>query len=184
MHEAYRRLRDPVTHRRRVMFVKPHYWVLADDLEGADVHTVDLMFQFGTARLSEVKDGWIRAVAPGGNSLFIRSFAASPLQADIYEGEVEPIRGWVSPDYGLRVPAPLLCYSTVIRLPLRIVTLLVPADDEVADPPDAVASEVDGNTRLVLDGGRETVHVGSRQIVIECEHGPGIRPLSDSGSEA
>jgi hypothetical protein len=166
------------------MFVKPHYWVLADDLEGADVHQVDLLFQFGSARLSQAKDGWIRAMAPGGNSLFIRSFAASPLQPEIHEGEVEPIRGWVSPDYGLRVPAPLLCYSTVIRLPLRIVTLLVPCDDEVADPPDVIASEFDGNTRLVLDGGRETVHVGSRQITIDREHGPGIKPLADSWSEA
>lgn len=184
MHDAYRRLRDPVTHRRRVMFVKPHYWVLADDLEGADVHQIDLLFQFGHAHLSQAKDGWIRAMTPDGRSLFIKSFAATPLQAEIHEGEVEPIRGWISPDYGLRVPAPLLCYSTVIRLPLRIVTLLVPGNGNLADPPDAVTSEADGNMRLVLDGGRETVHVGSRQIVIERKDGPGIRPLSNSWNGA
>src|SRR5262249_29407662 len=26
-HDAYRRLEDPVTHRRRVLFVKPRYWI-------------------------------------------------------------------------------------------------------------------------------------------------------------
>ena len=182
VHDAYHRLRDPVTHRRRTMFVKPHYWVVADDLEGTDVHQIDLLFQFGHACLSQARDGWIRAMTPDGCSLFIRSFAAMPLQSEIHEGDVEPIRGWISPDYGLRVQAPLLCYSTVIRLPLRIVTLLVPGDAEVVDPPDVVASEANGNTWLVLDGGRETVHVGSRQIIIKRKDRPCIMPLSDSGS--
>jgi hypothetical protein len=67
---------------------------------------------------------------------------------------------------------------------LRIVTLLVPSDDGVADPPDTVVFEANGNTRLALDGGRETIHVGSRQIIVERENGPGIMPLSDSWSGA
>ena len=34
-HDAYARLADPVTHRRRVIFVKPRYWIIVDDLDGA-----------------------------------------------------------------------------------------------------------------------------------------------------
>ena len=44
-HDAYCRLADPVTHRRRVLFVKPRFWVLVDDLDGTAEHRVDLRFQ-------------------------------------------------------------------------------------------------------------------------------------------
>src|SRR5439155_653835 len=30
-HDGYTRLPDPVVHRRRVLFVKPRYWVLVDE---------------------------------------------------------------------------------------------------------------------------------------------------------
>ena len=42
------RLPDPVVHRRRVIFVKPGYWILVDDLSGAARHQIDLTFQFGS----------------------------------------------------------------------------------------------------------------------------------------
>ncbi|MCA1798682.1 MAG: heparinase II/III family protein [Xanthomonadaceae bacterium] len=58
-HDAYRRLADPVTHRRRVLFVKPHYWVVVDDLGGADTHTIEARF---AARLARTRR-WI----PVGN---------------------------------------------------------------------------------------------------------------------
>ena len=40
------RLPDPVRHRRRVLFVKPRYWVVVDDLDGGAAHRVELRFQF------------------------------------------------------------------------------------------------------------------------------------------
>jgi len=178
-HDAYRRLRDPVTHRRRVMFVKPRYWVVVDDLEGADVHQVDLLFQFARADISRTAGEWDRVTASDGLGLFIRPFSITPLQLTKQEGEVEPIRGWVSPDYGLRVPAPLLCYSTVVRLPLRITTLLVPVGSDEAAPPDVVPMFEEGDMGLMLDGGRETIRVDSRQIVVEHATGHTFMPLSD-----
>ena len=45
-HDAYRPLADPVVHRRRVLFVKPRYWVVVDDLDGSAEHRVELGFQF------------------------------------------------------------------------------------------------------------------------------------------
>jgi len=45
-HDAYTRLPDPVTHRRRVLWAKPDYWVIVDDLDGAAEHTIDVRYQF------------------------------------------------------------------------------------------------------------------------------------------
>src|SRR6185295_18230461 len=40
-HDAYHRLPDPVTHRRRVFFAKPRYWVVVDELDGKVEHRID-----------------------------------------------------------------------------------------------------------------------------------------------
>jgi len=176
-HDAYRRLPDPVRHRRRVLFVKPRYWVVVDDLLGADVHQVDLQFQFRPGRLEEAADGWTFAPGPEGLGLLVRSFATSPLQSEIHEGGVEPIRGWVSPDYGLRVPAPLLSYTTVVRLPLQVVTLLLPAGADEPPPQVTHVQTIDG-MRLAFAGGRETIRVDKRQIIVGCVGRPDIIPLA------
>jgi hypothetical protein len=140
-HDAYRRLPDPVTHRRRIRFVKPRYWLVIDDLEGAAEHAIDLRFQFARLDLSVDASLSTRAWIDGRAGLLLRPFAAAPLKAEVHEGELDPPRGWVSPDYGVRHPAPLVRYTTVTRLPLRIVTLLYPTEDVLAEPPAAVLDE-------------------------------------------
>ena len=176
-HHAYRRLKDPVTHRRRVLFVKPDYWVVVDDLSAADVHEVDLMFQFAPGQLRLDKDGWAVSADAEGRGLAVRAFSSAPLHAEIHQGQVEPIRGWVSPDYGLRVPAPQLSYSAVTRLPLRVVSLLLPQASDEQDLPDATLVQKDGQVSLVIDGGRETVRVDDRQVSVERAGGASIQPF-------
>ncbi|HEX2668998.1 MAG TPA: alginate lyase family protein [Gammaproteobacteria bacterium] len=176
-HDAYRRLSDPVRHRRRVLFVKPHYWVVVDDLEGAEVHTVDLQFQFAPMPLVLGGDGWARSGRTSDPGLFLRAFSTAPLQAAVHEGEVEPIRGWVSPDYGLRAPAPQLVYSTSAQLPLRIVTLLVPHAPGETRRPEVTAVQSGGSTKLIFGGGREIVRVNGQQVTVERADGTGITPL-------
>ena len=134
-HDAYVRLPDPVRHRRRVLFVKPRFFVLVDDLDGREEHRVDLRFQFAPMVVTVGPDLWARAYGPGRHDLWIRPLAAVPLRAEVREGRTDPIEGWVSSDYGRRRPAPVLVYRAVSRLPLRIITLLLPGDRPCAPPP-------------------------------------------------
>lgn len=158
-HDAYCRLADPVVHRRRVLFVKPRYWVVVDDLQGAAEHQVELRFQFAPVEVTVDPALWARARGPGGRGLLVRPFAAVPLKGEVHEGELDPIQGWVSPDYGQRRPAPVLIFSTVVRLPLRIVTLLLPTEDVLAPPPAVIplAGEGAGPTGLLFETTRESV---------------------------
>ncbi len=167
-HDAYCRLPDPVVHRRRVLFVKPRYWVIVDDLEGAAEHVVALRFQFAPMEVTVDPDLWACARGAGGYGLFIRPFATVALKGEVHEGEVAPIQGWVSPDYGQRRPAPAVTYSAVTRLPLRILTLLLPTANPVGPPP-AVAPLLDDSGRpmgLVLEDGRASVSFGEGDLVI------------------
>jgi hypothetical protein len=160
-HDAYGRLPDPVRHRRRILFVKPRYWVVVDDLEGAAEHRVTLHYQFAPMRVSMGGQEWACARTPGGRRLFLRPFSAEPLHLEIREGQTAPMLGWISTDYGQRRPAPqLLCTATAL-LPLRIATLLVPAAEAFSAPPEVqplfaghelVGLELSGRERICIDG--------------------------------
>jgi len=135
--EAYGRLADPVTHRRRVLFVKPRYWLIVDDLGGAGEHRVDVGFQLAPLRVEADSSAWMRAHGTTGSGLLLRAFATPPLQAELIEG-------WVAPDYGQRRPAPYVRFSTVARLPLRVITLLWPLEHS-EEPAPAVEALADGD---------------------------------------
>src|SRR5207245_2362168 len=74
-HDAYRRLPDPVVHRRRVGFVEPRYWVVVDDLDGAAEHRVELRFQFAPLAVTVDPALWATAHWQDGRGLLIRPFA-------------------------------------------------------------------------------------------------------------
>ena len=171
-HGAYLRLPGAVSHRRRVVFVRTGYWVLVDDLEGGGEHEVELRFQFAPIEVEVDSMLWARACGREGRGLLVRAFANVSLKPAVHSGELAPMQGWVSPAYGQRQPAPVLVYSTVTRLPLRIMTLLLPTLSPNAPAP-SVAPVVDGDTMpvgLVREDTGETVSFGDPGVFVT---GPG-----------
>jgi hypothetical protein len=171
-HDAYSRLPDPVRHRRRVVFVKPRYWVIVDDLEGLREHRVELCFQF--APLEVVLGDGLRAHAQGrdGRALLLQPFADVPLRAELHVGRSDPPRGWVSPVYGQRRPAPMVVYAATSRLPLRIVTLLWPlANAEDTRPEVAPLTGEDGRLDGLVVGASERIVVGQDDVELRAHAG-------------
>jgi heparinase II/III-like protein len=155
-HRAYCRLADPVTHRRTVILTKSRQCIVVDDLDGRAEHRIDLRFQFAPMLLTLDPSLWVRAVRAPTAGLLVHAFATVPLKAAVLEGELDPRQGWVSADYGRHAPAPLLLYSAVARLPLRILTVLIPTDAPAGPLPSVSAITEHGELRgVVLDGGRE-----------------------------
>jgi hypothetical protein len=165
-HDAYGGLRDPVIHRRRIYFEKPRYWVLVDDIKGLDVHEVELRFQFGRGQIALSPDGWASSFGSDGRGLMLKPFSTVPLQASICEGGVDPIQGWISPDYGLRQPAPVLGYSSVCKLPMRVVTLLLPVDGSPT-PPEITTLFLDDTLSLYFAAAGECIKVDTHKIAVE-----------------
>ena len=163
-----------ITHRRRVLFAKPDYWVIVDDVYENGVgwgfrptslktppdpvsahrsaqHSIELGFQFAPMNVSIVRDRWARAQTPGGNTFWIGSFAPTAVRPHVKSGELSPIRGWVSADYGQRTPAPLLVYATRAPLPWRSITLLMPQRGDRMSGPAVSALFDDHNLPIGLD---------------------------------
>lgn len=141
-HDAYRFGSSTLLHRRRALFVKPSYWLVVDDLsepDGNSERRIELGFQFAPGHALHREGSWTRITTPAGHALLLRAIASIPLETTTHEGEQDPlpIRGWYSPAYGRVTPAPALVYRAVTRLPLRIVTQLLPVDRADAPAPDA-----------------------------------------------
>jgi hypothetical protein len=168
-HDAYRRLSDPVTCRRRVIFVKPDYWLIVDDIDGAATHRLEVTFQFAPmVKFALGPDAWVRAETPGGRALWMLPVASTPVQTMLSCGDREPIRGWVSSDYGQRQPAPALVVSAAATLPWRALTLLVPDGAGMPSPP-LVAPTYDADgwpDGVTFEPPRKSVRVGERTVVI------------------
>ncbi len=148
-HDGYRALPDPVRHRRRVIFVKPRFWLLVDDLTGAANHCIEIRFQFAPMQVRVDANRWVRATLDGRHGLLLHTFATEPLNIEVREGRRAPLEGWISPNYGRVEPAPALVYTTKTLLPMRTVTLLWPSERVHEETP---AVEVIHNDQGLVTG--------------------------------
>jgi len=150
-HVAYTAHGISIVHRRRVIFVKPDWWVIVDDVnteEGRvdlDVHSIDIAFQFTSLPVTKVFGVWARADTLRGNALWVRSFGRGSIGLVTRRGELSPIRGWISPAYGQRLPAPMVVFSSRAQLPWRGITVLVPERSQQSCPPTLSAVIDDTN---------------------------------------
>lgn len=168
-HDAYHRLPDPVTHRRRVLFSKPRYWMIIDEMVAKLEHRVDLCFQFAAStRLTSESEDWVTVRQKDGSGCYLLVLGATPLQRQEFNGETGPAQGWVSSDYGHREAAPALRFSSESKLPLSIISFLIPCHGGNSIPPPIIASSMQNRrVDLVFADIMETIYIGDRDIVVE-----------------
>jgi hypothetical protein len=113
-HDGYRRLSQPVVHRRAIAFDKrTNVWRIADELFGTGEHLVELFFHPAFEPLFE-PDGVIRLPASRGDLLLFPPDGLSQRRES----------GWISRGYGQREPATVLVYATRTRVPVQFTTTL------------------------------------------------------------
>jgi hypothetical protein len=168
-HHAYADGDRPVVHRRRVVFIKPHCWVLIDDLTGDGQHWMDSSFQFAPMPVTLVTPETVRADTASGASLWVTSFPQSHLHTAITRGATAPICGWISSGYGQRQPAPALTYSGMVTLPWRALTVLFPVKDGGAGAPavDVLRSAADVPLGLRFSSLNMTLRIDDSTVRLE-----------------
>ncbi|HSF59004.1 MAG TPA: heparinase II/III-family protein, partial [Candidatus Binatia bacterium] len=132
-HNGYRRLAQPVVHRRAVVFLKPDYWLIRDELWGEGEHQIDLYFHF-TAEVSCQRDETVvLARSPSGGNLAVFSLEKKDIALESKLDGNEPEDGWLAMSYGKKMQAPVVRYSTKAILPIALNTLLVPFRSDMPD---------------------------------------------------
>jgi hypothetical protein len=113
-------------HERRVVLVGDEYWLVEDRLRGEQPHRYDLRFHLApeacdaTRIVHEGRTATVRA--PGLVLVVVSSEAAVPALEE----------GWFAPEYGRKVPAPVVSVAVEGVTSATFVTLVAPS--EVAQP--------------------------------------------------
>jgi hypothetical protein len=102
-HDGYGRLRDPVVHRREVLFDKRASTIrVMDDLIGEGEHTVEWFWHFAETVAVSLEPGRVIARVPGWRvEMEVPDTCAAPV---LLHGSVQPMGGWVSRSFGEKSP--------------------------------------------------------------------------------
>jgi uncharacterized heparinase superfamily protein len=151
-HDGYERLNPPVRHRRCVLFVKPHYWLLLDSLLGEGEHQLDWHFHLppGAAVTQEPGSNALNA-SVDEVGLIIQTTPVPNLKTKIWKGETSPPRGWVSLESGYKSPAPEVTWTWEGPLPLHLPIALVPNRSTPLSPVTLHVSYGPQSATLALD---------------------------------
>jgi hypothetical protein len=126
-HSGYRRLKNPVTHRRQIYFDKTEgFWIIKDILDGRGEHQFDLYFHFAPLEIEFDKEFplVVRTKTKGANLAII------PLETDEVSREIE--EGWVSYVYGIKSDAPVLRYSMSTSTPTSFCNVICPYTESIS----------------------------------------------------
>jgi hypothetical protein len=127
MHDGYSRYTPAVLHRRAVLFCKPHYWLIRDEFSGEGEHELAWYFHFAPeACLTQEETGTVLMQHVSGTGLAVVPVERTQITVDLLPPGEAPEAGWVAPQYGMKVQAPMARYRQRARLPMTLHTLLLP----------------------------------------------------------
>ncbi|RPJ40727.1 MAG: heparinase [Deltaproteobacteria bacterium] len=104
-HNGYRRLKDPVEHRRIVAFFGDAHFLILDKFSGNGIHDFELNYHLHPDIAAKKENDWWR-LGDGNAVIFIRVLKG--LEFTFASGQEEPPFGWFSPAYGIKVKSGVL----------------------------------------------------------------------------
>jgi hypothetical protein len=119
-HDGYKRLAQPVLHRRIITFDKRElFWMIEDRFTGEGAHQFEFFFNFDSGLdVTVTPDG--RAVAQDERA----AIQIAPATGNTFETKITS--RWVSPSYGTRLRSSAIMYRLQASVPFKNVFFLVP----------------------------------------------------------
>lgn len=123
-HDGYRRLADPVIHRRRIVVDKAARRIVIEDrLEMRGEHDIELFFHCGEqCQVEHLAAGYV--LTNDSRSLLLRLPRAANSSHRICRGELAPILGWVSRHFDQKEATTTLKWSARLSGKVRLVSEL------------------------------------------------------------
>lgn len=116
-----------VNHTRHILFVKPDYWVIVDELNASAVHSYQFLFHADPEiGLTVSKKRAILGTQQGGPCLHIVPADHDSLEVSRLFGSVDPIQGWYGAGYHKKLPAHVVIYEQKNRSSTIVTMLLYP----------------------------------------------------------
>jgi len=163
-HDGYLK-RHGVMHQRRILFVKPDYFLIEDCFDGNRTFDAQTFFHFaqGETILQKNKTHYQCKYQSQleGPSLQIIVPDWSELQVDIVKANESTTQGWISPRYGHKIPASVMTTSVKTKGEYRLPHLLIPKTNKLLDD--------SGTNNLVCWQFNIDRKPGYEQVVLEFE---------------
>ena len=108
-HDGYKRLPDPVAHRRVVLFLKPDLWIVWDSLTARQRHRLELLLHVRPDCGIEMDEesSSVLLTSPDGRHLNVWTATGTDdrVMPNVIHGSESERAAWFSPAYGTRVPS-------------------------------------------------------------------------------
>ena len=128
-HSGYERLGQPVRHRRFVFHLNGQFSLIRDVAEGSGSHLLETSWHFAPGtEVSQRTDSFLAARAAGAAEKAERMGHLRLIPAADPDWKSELRSEFVSPAYGEKVSAPVVCCSARVNLPAEHAVLLIPGD--------------------------------------------------------
>ena len=133
-----------IVHRRFVLFHKPDWILIADDLRGEGQHQFEQLWHWPAHTQVAVHGEYVK-IAVGQQQGTILPVKKRPqIETVIYNGEKSPIQGWISPHYSQLDSAPVVGFSGQCVLPLQLMTLFCFASESTDSELSKQAADIVG----------------------------------------
>lgn len=148
-------VKDRVSHFRMVIYVRNKYWVVIDRLTCNRPHQIQPLWHFHPDCKVAIEAESVATVDRDLGNL--RIIPASNLQwsLDLVRGQKDPVQGWWSPKYNVKVPSPTAVYSARIAKPTTFAWVLYPAKDIPPHPNVSLMSVSDDSATIAIE--KETI---------------------------
>jgi hypothetical protein len=117
------------THTRKVMFVKPDFWILRDEIEADGAHNAEQVWHYYDGDLKQEGYAWLTQFDDA--NLVLQTVGQNTVVPTYYKGSDEPIAGWHCPYYDIKRPAPELRLKQQGTDKIVFHTLLFPVQGKV-----------------------------------------------------
>ena len=120
-HDGFRRLPGMPTHTRSVLFIRGDYWIVRDEIESATAHEIVSRYQCA-ADIQPTLEGAsdVTLGSPNDSRCLLLSTHASS------SGQLSIEQAWISPAYGVRLPAARCAFRIGPTPKADILTALIP----------------------------------------------------------
>ena len=151
-----------VNHTRQILFVKPDYWLIVDEIQAATAHSYQLLFHAHPDLVVDIgpdKQAILNA-GPNKASLYLCPLDPSTIQIKTLTGGAGAIQSWCSVGFHRKKPSTVVVYEQENQPSTLLATLLYPcAAGETADNVRLKAVEVEGGNgrafEVISDRGQD-----------------------------
>lgn len=132
------------SHTRRIFFIAGEYWLVVDNLHGDRPHQYDLRFHLAPEAWEQT------SVVSNDVNAVVRAPGVSLIFGTTHQPHIEA--GWIAPEYGVRLPAPVVSVVAEGVCETSFFTLIAPLDASAPAPTLHVHSrQTDASQELLVE---------------------------------